>query len=487
MNGLFPPPWEESGYADVVQVELDGEDIKVEFGNGDVVVLPARRLGLVRPSNAEPTEDQLGVRATVGDRHVDVSWTQIRAASDSDFAHEMRKRDAEEARRIGLRLKALREDLNITQRSLAEQVGMPPAQLAKIESGMFDLRLSTVNSLLRAMGASLADIAGRDVPEVSGRQVAKRAEAAGVPKEVAARLLAAVRRSDFVGVIARAFGWAISDLLAGHIESPRLAFEVQFKAGDAEAASKSPLIGMAHRICEWAIQASDLPPNGKMPNNADDLRRVIVAESQRLTLRTVAEWAWNAGIPVVPVAARGAFAAASWKVGTRPVIVLKDSRPAAAFWLFDLAHELGHVALGHVRTRGVVDVDSPTLNTTDAQESAANQFALDLLLTRPRELLAAIRADARGDYMRFKFSVEKVAREADVSVGVLGMVAAYELKEIGEYKDRWGSATNLARPEGIGQPLLAATFRDHVQLERLAEADRQIIEAVVLAPDGSRS
>lgn len=483
MNGLFPHPWQEEGYADIVRARLDGDDLRVEFANGDVVMLSMRRLGLPLASSAEVDEDALGVRVIAGDRPVTVSWTQIRAASDSEFAQEMRRRDSEEARRIGLRLKALREDKGISQRSLSEQVAMPPAQLAKIESGTFDLRMSTVNSLLRAMGASLGDIIGGDVPEVSAREISKRVRAVGVPKDVIERILASVRRADVVVAFARAFGWEPSDVLAGHLTNQQLTIAVQFKAGDAQAAASSPLLAMAYRISEWITQAANLRVGGGgVPTNTDELRAAALDGAGNLTLASLSQWAWKAGIPVVPILGAGAFAAASWRVVQRSVIVLKDSRPFAAFWLFDLAHELGHIALGHIHDRGVVDVDSPfSEKSTDTQEEAANQFALEVLLPGHRDLLEAIRKDARGDYMRFKFAVQRVAQRAGVNEGVLGLVAAYELTEIGQYKDRWGSASNLARPDGVGREIVRDILREYVQVERLEKAESEIVNAVVLS------
>ena len=115
------------------------------------------------------------------------------------------------------------------------------------------------------------------------------------------------------------------------------------------------------------------------------------------------------------------------------------------------------------------------------QEQEANQFALRLLLGDHDSLLEAIRRDARGEYMRFKGAVERVARRASVSPGLLGMIAAYELTEIGEEKDRWGSATNLARVEGPGRPVVQQSLRAHCDFDRLEPDDRTLIDAVVLS------
>ena len=152
-----------------------------------------------------------------------------------------------------------------------------------------------------------------------------------------------------------------------------------------------------------------------------------------------------------------------------------------AYWLFDLAHELGHVALDHLGTAGLVDVSAPLSATHDAQENAANAWALELLLPDHRQLIQRVREGTRGDYMRFKRTVETLAQKSNVSGGVLGLVSAFELPSIGEAKDRWGSATNIAKLEGTGRPLVEEALRSRIPINRLSRIDRQLISAVAFS------
>ena len=129
--------WDEIGYSDIVAAVRQDRDVAIEFANGDVVRIPASALGIVEPEfEVEPgLDDGLSLRLiTSNGRAIEVSWSQIRSASDPRFAQELRRRDAEQSRRIGLRLKALREDRNLNQRELADLVGMSAPQLSKIES-----------------------------------------------------------------------------------------------------------------------------------------------------------------------------------------------------------------------------------------------------------------------------------------------------------------------------------------------------------------
>ncbi|CAI8807186.1 HTH-type transcriptional regulator / antitoxin HigA [Pseudomonas zeae] len=64
----------------------------------------------------------------------------------------------------------------------------------------------------------------------------------------------------------------------------------------------------------------------------------------------------------------------------RPTIVL-SSRKACGYLLFHLAHELGHIALGHLETNGaIVDTniqENPA--SKDVAEQAADAYAINLL------------------------------------------------------------------------------------------------------------
>jgi transcriptional regulator with XRE-family HTH domain len=483
-------PWSEEGYADITAAARSGTDIEVEFANGDVVLLAASRFGLAGNFEVEPdAEEGLGVRIIRPSGHPAVlTWTQIRSAADPAFAHELRRRETEEARRIGLRLRALREDKNLNQRDVANLVGMSAPQLSKIESGTFDLRVSTVQSLLRAIGASLSDITGPDAPEISQKTVIKSAEVAGVPPEVTSGLLAAAPRNAMARLIERAFGWRLDQLVAGQLPQPPILAGVAFKATrTGKVPGNAPLVSLSRTITGIVRNAvAGSPAFRGLPSNPRTVNAEARDTAGRVTLVSLAAWAWNRGIAVVPMAGRGEFSAAVWDGPPRPVTILKESRELAVYWLFDLAHELAHLALGHVGQTAIIDVDSPAPrgDSADSTEQAANDFALEILLPNHEELLQEVRREARGSHLRFKGAVASVADAAQVSPGLLGMVAAYALTEVGQDKDRWGSATNLARPDGTGREQVQNVARQFLSPENLSPVDVILIRQLVLGVAG---
>lgn len=171
-------PWAEPGYADIGCVAVIDDQIEVAFLNSDVVRLSPRQFGIRGAFTAVLAEGDGGLAVTVtgADAERTITWSQLRAATDPDFAQEMRRQGAEESRRLGRRLRALREDRGLSQKYLAALVGMPGPQLSKIENGTSDLRFSTVQTLLRAMGATLSDISGPETPEGAQRAIRNRAE-----------------------------------------------------------------------------------------------------------------------------------------------------------------------------------------------------------------------------------------------------------------------------------------------------------------------
>ena len=476
-------PWTEPGYSDIASVEQIGDQIEVAFLNGDVVLLSPRQFGIRGDFEVALIEEDEGLAITLAspDSERAITWSQLRAATDPEFAQEMRRQDAEESRRLGRRLRALREDHGLSQKDLATLVGMSGPQLSKIENGTSDLRFSTVQTLLRAMGATLGDIAGPGALELSQKGIRRQAAAQGVGTDLMERFFANAPRTSIPALLRRAFGWNVGDLASGDVTPPEHAGAV-FKTTRQQDATISPLVPLARRVTEIVHRYAKLAPFRGVPSDATAVRTQLGGEA--INLKSLLDWTWDRGVAVVPLHGRGGFYAASLVVESPPTIVLKDARPHAVFWLFDLAHELGHIALNHLHSGGVVDVDElrPTDHSAageDEQERDANTFALRLLLGDYRALLGEVRRDSRGNYLRFKGAVATVARKRRVNPGLLGMVAAHELSDIGEPKDRWGSATNLARAEGDGREIVTQMLTSRVDLSRLSEIDAMLIKAAV--------
>lgn len=135
---------------------------------------------------------------------------------------------------------------------------------------------------------------------------------------------------------------------------------------------------------------------GPLPSlDAIELRKLILREQRYVRLLDLLSISWSLGIPVVHLRVfptlRKRMAAMSVQADGRPVILMaKDSMypPHVAFYL---AHELGHIALGHLsKDSAIVDLETQSLSSPgdDPDEVSADRFALQLLtgLTEPKIL-----------------------------------------------------------------------------------------------------
>lgn len=125
--------------------------------------------------------------------------------------------------------------------------------------------------------------------------------------------------------------------------------------------------------------------------SAEDVRaQILQTAGARIDFNSLVEFAWKHGIPIIPLPnlPRGIrkMDAAAINVGSRPVIVIARRTDSKAWLSFLLAHELGHVCLGHVPENGSLVEGSITdsaefdaQSQIDTQEQEANEFAHTLL------------------------------------------------------------------------------------------------------------
>lgn len=473
--------WEEPEYGEIVGIEPRLDSLVVEFANGDQVEATLDSLGADAETSFELNDEgSLLAVGPAGERELD--WMALRARNDPAFAAELRERDAEESRRIGRRLRALREDRGYSQKAVADTASMSPPQLAKIEKGESDLRISTLSSILRALDADFADIAGPDAPEVSMKAVRLNAQKSGAPSTALKELASRLGPRRFATVIAHGFGWDLDQLLSGPPESSELQVAVSFKARNPEKARSSPLVRLARTVSEASAPVYDVPIE-KLPADPAGIRALLEKEGG-VSLESLTRWAWDRGVVVIPTPWGQNFSGAAWYVGSRPVVVLSSGQRWLAFWLFDLAHELGHIALGHTVEEGVVEIDKPGKETDDQREDEANRFALELLVPESERLFEEIRRRSEGSLefqkQKFKWKVIDVAKEEGLDEAVLATTAASALTDIAEQVDRWGSAQNIAKEQGEAMPLMRTAFAERIDLDSMSELDAALTRVVVL-------
>jgi Zn-dependent peptidase ImmA (M78 family) len=148
-----------------------------------------------------------------------------------------------------------------------------------------------------------------------------------------------------------------------------------------------PACALAMTAAKLALSA--MPLQYVKPASAAELRRSLLSDPERrwIDFSTLLEACWQSGIPVLhldhlPNNAKKMDGLAI-SIGGRPVIVL-TSRRQHGYLLFHLAHELGHIAEGHVDCDGEWAIDAE-INASDEQEDevAANRYGFTLLTGDP--------------------------------------------------------------------------------------------------------
>ena len=131
-----------------------------------------------------------------------------------------------------------------------------------------------------------------------------------------------------------------------------------------------------------------------LPSSAAELRQWLLSSfpGNWLSLRNLLLACWSSGVPVVYLAELGDGVSKMdgmvVEAMGRPVVVLSKASGLWAWQLFILAHEVGHIALGHVETDEIlideeIGSSSYAMEDGDLDERAADAFAIELLNGRP--------------------------------------------------------------------------------------------------------
>lgn len=139
-----------------------------------------------------------------------------------------------------------------------------------------------------------------------------------------------------------------------------------------------------------AVRAAE----SSVPASAAEVRDAIRGRRRNIVdLSSVLDYCWNTGVPVMHVAAlpKGAKKPSALAVrhGTKAAIVLCSTRRYAAWVLFWVVHELGHIAKKHLADDGVVVDQTIERTSTDQYEQEANAFGLEVLTGKPDVLYQA--------------------------------------------------------------------------------------------------
>ncbi len=138
---------------------------------------------------------------------------------------------------------------------------------------------------------------------------------------------------------------------------------------------------IATRAAQLAA-AAIVQPYVDLPRSALDLRQQILDRGSWVSFDELLNSCWEFGIPVLHVNHFPSTAKRpdgfTLRVGKRPVIVLCKGIRQPAWLLFILAHELGHIASGHIPEDSAL-IDEKMHDNFRDKEEEADRYALELL------------------------------------------------------------------------------------------------------------
>lgn len=246
--------------------------------------------------------------------------------------------------------------------------------------------------------------------------------------------------------------------------------------GTTSESEQAILSSFATALAGILIGASPGPRFDLREHTADHLRGFL-SSLGGFGLLELIQVSWGLGIPVVktnvfPLDQKRMHAVASTRNG-RFAIILGESTRFPAKAAFSVAHELGHIFLGHIAgSRTLMDVEDVTRTDGDGEEEAANAFALELLTGDPAPRFASSAADYNAPTLAS--AAQTLGAEQGIDPGIVVLTYARQ------YDDwpRGTAALKLLGEQDVEEHLNKAA-KSLIVWENVSPDDRRYLDRVL--------
>jgi len=231
---------------------------------------------------------------------------------------------------------------------------------------------------------------------------------------------------------------------------------------------------VATRTVELLSAAVPVPKKLPLTSAADIRQLILRAGAPWVNLASLVDYCWSVGLPVIHVSAFPPKAkkmdGLAYARSGRSAIALCKNTHHSAWLLFILAHELGHIVRGHVNGDGVLIDEQVDRNSTDAEEKAANAFALELLTGNPESRVFSVgpvsaRALAKAAY--------QAGVHEQIDPGHIVLNYAYQMGN--DYFAVANAALKLLDPHADAVGLVRSRMLAHLDKTRLSEDTYEFI------------
>jgi hypothetical protein len=288
-------------------------------------------------------------------------------------------------------------------------------------------------------------------------------------------------RAELRFSVARRLGLDPESLLLDD-ESPRFMWreEARFKhlAGETEEI-QAGITSFGRAVSALLVRATAAPQRDLAGLSAAELRASIVASREFVGLADLLAVAWACGVPVIHLRVfpwpQKRMAAMTARVGERSAVLLGKDAVYPPWTAFYLAHEIGHIVLGHVPADGqIVDLDEEDVvaDPGDDEEAEADGFALELLTGQAEPIILPTGdAETRGAALAVR-----AAPELSIEPGTLALC-------FGHATGDWGTAAGALphiydRRIPVWRPINALA-RDELETEALSQESVDFLDAIL--------
>lgn len=215
--------------------------------------------------------------------------------------------------------------------------------------------------------------------------------------------------------------------------------EARFKHLVAEDEKERAGITSFGRAVASALTAAlgEEPAASLYGRSALALRQAVLAgDRPYVDLADLLAVCWGLGVPVAHLRVfpwpQKRMAAMTIALEGRAVVLLGKDANYPAPVAFYLAHEIGHIALGHVaagETLIDLDTDDPIAVPEDDEEQAADAFALELLTGTPRPAVELTAESARASGRELARIAMGAAAELQIEPGTLALAFGYSTQD----------------------------------------------------------
>lgn len=285
-------------------------------------------------------------------------------------------------------------------------------------------------------------------------------------------------QAELVYTVALRLGLVPSSLLEGQTQF-LWTDDTKFKALKAETdRDRDVLASFGAAAVRALLRVADV--NGShqvlVGMTASALRQTLLATSDVVGLQDIVAFCWSIGLPVVqlrvfPLSAKRMHAMTS-SVSKRYAILFGSEYKYVARYAYVIAHEIGHIASGHLQSdRGLIDIDDPlTVTKTDTEEREADEFAMTLLTGEPHPHVSSDSDNYTATQLAH--AAQKASLERQIDAGVLALCLGHSS---GRWRQTFGALKIIPPGEQSIWPTLNNLASQQLALHSASFSEREYL------------